>query len=98
MIPRWAAGPGRPPSPGSVVRPEVAHDPLVLLTLVSFAVFLWPLAADVASAAFFAIPWGLRWTLGQAAIVAGGLAAGVGRRAGSGPRTPGRRGCRRMDR
>jgi hypothetical protein len=51
---------------------------LILLTLVCFGVFLWPLAADVATALFFAIPWRFRWTLGQAAIVVA-IAAGVRR-------------------
>jgi hypothetical protein len=55
-----------------------SRRPLILLTLVSFAVFLRPLAGDVASALFFAIPWSLRWTLGQAAVIAA-VAAGLWR-------------------
>ena len=31
---------------------------LILLTVVCFAVFLWPLAVDLGSALFFAVPWG----------------------------------------
>ena len=52
--------------------------PLILLTLVAFAIFLWPLAVDVARALFSAIPVSVRWFGGQAAIVAG-FAAGLWR-------------------
>ncbi len=52
-----------------------SRKPLVLLAVVSLAVFLAPLAADVASAWFFSLPWGLRWSLAQAAIV---LAIAIG--------------------
>jgi hypothetical protein len=55
-----------------------SRRPLVLIAVVSLAVFLGPLAADVASAWFFAIPWGLRWSLAQAALVAA-MAVGVAR-------------------
>jgi hypothetical protein len=46
--------------------------------VVALAVFLGPLAADVASAWFFGIPWRFRWSLAQAALVAA-LAIGLGR-------------------
>ena len=52
--------------------------PLILLALVAFAIFLWPLAVDVARALFSAIPVSVRWFGGQAAIVAG-VAAGLWR-------------------
>jgi hypothetical protein len=42
------------------------------------AAFLGPLAADVASAVFFAIPWGIRWSTAQAAVVLA-IVIGVGR-------------------
>jgi hypothetical protein len=50
----------------------------VLLAAVSLIVFLWPLATDLAPALFFAIPWSIRWSLGQAVIIAA-IAVGVGR-------------------
>jgi hypothetical protein len=49
---------------------------LLPLTIGCFAAFLWPLAADVSSAWFFAVPWIIRWSLAQAAIVAG-IVAGL---------------------
>jgi hypothetical protein len=44
--------------------------PLVLLVVISFAIFLGPLVIDVFKAIFFRIPWNYRWVLGQGALVA----------------------------
>ncbi len=55
-----------------------SRRPLISLALVGLGVFLAPLAADVASALFFAIPWVYRWALGQAGLVAL-IAAGLWR-------------------
>ncbi len=47
-----------------------SRRPLVVLTVVALAVFLGPLAGELASAWFFAIPWRFRWSLAQAALIA----------------------------
>jgi hypothetical protein len=55
-----------------------SYRPLVLLVVVSFTIFLGPLALDVLKAIFFRIPWSYRWVLGQGAMIAL-LAAGLHR-------------------
>ena len=47
-----------------------SYRPLILLFVVSMAVFLWPLAVDVAIALFFMIPNGLRKAMGQGLLLA----------------------------
>src|SRR5262245_35070453 len=46
-----------------------SRKPLVLLVAVALGVLLGPLAVDCSSVIFFAIPWRLRWSLGQATLV-----------------------------
>jgi hypothetical protein len=53
-----------------------SYRPLILLFVVSMAIFLWPLAVDVAIALFFRIPNGLLKVMGQGlflALVVAGL-------------------------
>lgn len=47
-----------------------SRRPLILLAVIAFGVLLAPLAADEASAIFFAVPWSVRWWMGQASVVA----------------------------
>jgi hypothetical protein len=56
-----------------IVRPwydPSSYRPLVLLVVVSFVVFLWPLACDVAASIYFGIPSRVRWCFGEAVLVA----------------------------
>jgi hypothetical protein len=55
-----------------------SRRPLVLLVAVSFAVLLWPLAVEVATALFYAIPRSVRNALGHAAVIVA-IAVGVWR-------------------
>lgn len=47
-----------------------SRRPLVLLVVVSLAVFLGPLAFDVSHAFFFGLPEWFRWSLGEVALLA----------------------------
>ena len=46
-----------------------SYRSLITLVVVSFAVFLWPLAYDVAVALFFMLPGWFRNALGQTALL-----------------------------